>query len=107
VCKPPFTAARCSDRDVPERYGVRSRFASIEDLAEPERLFTPATKLLWFESPINPTLRCVDIAWLAAACRAGAVGHRQHVREPVINSRSLGVDLVMHSATKYLNGLAT
>jgi cystathionine beta-lyase/cystathionine gamma-synthase len=90
-----------------ERYGVRSRFASIEELAAPERLFTPATKLLWFESPINPTLRCVDIDRVAAACNTHhVVSAIDNTFASPVNQQplALGVDLVMHSATKYLNG---
>ena len=66
------------------RFGVTARFASLEELAEPDRLIGPKTKVVWFESPINPTLRCVDIARVAAACRAQGVMSvdRQHVREP-------------------------
>jgi len=90
-----------------ERGGIRSRFASLEELAKPESLFTPATKLLWFESPINPTLRCVDIRKLADACRArGVLSAIDNTFASPVNQQplALGVDLVMHSATKYLNG---
>ena len=90
-----------------ERYGVRSRFASLEELAEPERLIQPATKVIWFESPINPTLRCVDIRRIAEACRArGVVAAIDNTFASPVNQQpiALGVDLVMHSATKYLNG---
>lgn len=90
-----------------ERLGVRARFASLEELAAPDGLFTPATKVLWFESPINPTLRCVDIKKVAAACRAhGVIGVIDNTFASPVNQQPLamGVDLVMHSATKYLNG---
>lgn len=93
--------------DLLTRFGVTPRFVSIEDLSAPERLFTPKTKVLWFESPINPTLRCVDVGKIAAACR------EHHVTSVLDNTfaspinqqpLALGVDLVMQSATKYLNG---
>jgi cystathionine beta-lyase/cystathionine gamma-synthase len=90
-----------------ERGGVRSRFASLEELARPDSLMTPATKLLWFESPINPTLRCVDIRKVAEACRArGVLSAIDNTFASPVNQQplALGVDLVMHSATKYLNG---
>jgi cystathionine beta-lyase/cystathionine gamma-synthase len=70
-------------------------------------VLSDATKLLWFESPINPTLRCVDIAQVAAACRArGVLSAIDNTFASPINQQplALGVDLVMHSATKYLNG---
>ena len=89
------------------RFGVKARFASLEALADPAPLLGPATKVLWFESPINPTLRCVDIARVASACRArGVVSVVDNTFASPVNQRplKLGADLVMHSATKYLNG---
>ena len=90
-----------------QRFGVTVRMASIEDLAEPERLFGPKTRVLWFESPINPTLRCIDIRRVADACRAsGVTSIIDSTFASPVNQQpiALGVDLVMHSATKYLNG---
>jgi len=49
------------------RFGVSARFVSLEQLARPESLCGSKTKVVWFESPINPTLRCVDVAAVAAA----------------------------------------
>jgi cystathionine beta-lyase/cystathionine gamma-synthase len=89
------------------RFGVGVRFASLEELAEPARFLGPQTKVVWFESPINPTLRCVDIGRVAHACRAaGVISILDNTFASPINQQplSLGVDLVMHSATKYLNG---
>jgi cystathionine beta-lyase/cystathionine gamma-synthase len=88
-------------------FGVVARFASLEELARPAALLGPQTRAVWFESPINPTLRCVDIASVAAACRAaGVVSIVDNTFASPINQQPLvlGVDLVMHSATKYLNG---
>ena len=93
--------------DLLVRFGIRPRFASIEELAGIDALFSDRTKLVWFESPINPTLRCVDIAAVAAACRArGVVSVIDNTFATPVNQRpvALGVDIVMHSATKYLNG---
>jgi cystathionine beta-lyase/cystathionine gamma-synthase len=93
--------------DLLTKFGITARFASIEELRYPDRLFSPATRLLWFESPINPTLRCVDIAAVASACRAhGVKSMIDNTFASPVNQQpiSLGVDLVMHSATKYLNG---
>jgi cystathionine beta-lyase/cystathionine gamma-synthase len=89
------------------RFGVKARFASLDDLADPAKILGPTTKVLWFESPINPTLRCVDIARVASACRAkGVVSVVDNTFASPVNQRplKLGADLVMHSATKYLNG---
>jgi cystathionine beta-lyase/cystathionine gamma-synthase len=88
-------------------FGVAARFASLEDLADVGRFFGPGTRVLWFESPINPTLRCVDISRVAAACRqAGVTSIIDNTFASPVNQKplALGIDLVMHSATKYLNG---
>jgi cystathionine beta-lyase/cystathionine gamma-synthase len=93
--------------DFLERFGVAARFASLEQLAAPECVIGPKTKVLWFESPINPTLRCVDIRKVVDACRARTVTCvMDNTFASPINQRpiDLGVPLVMHSATKYLNG---
>ncbi len=93
--------------DLLTRFGVQARFVTIEELAEPERVLTAATRLVWFESPINPTLRCLDIAKIAAACRArGVLSVIDNTFASPINQQplALGVDLAMQSATKYLNG---
>jgi len=93
--------------DLLSKFGVKPRFVSLQQLAQPESLISPATKLVWFESPINPTLRCVDIAAVARACRArGVLSVIDNTFASPINQQpiALGVDLVMHSATKYLNG---
>ena len=93
--------------DLLTRFGIQARFVTIEELAEPERVLTAATRLVWFESPINPTLRCLDIAKIAAACRArGVLSVIDNTFASPINQQplALGVDLAMQSATKYLNG---
>jgi cystathionine beta-lyase/cystathionine gamma-synthase len=93
--------------DLLPRFGIRSRFVSLDELREPARMLTPATRMVWFESPINPTLRCVDVAAIAAACRAGGVTSViDNTFASPVNQQplTLGVDLVMESATKYLNG---
>jgi cystathionine beta-lyase/cystathionine gamma-synthase len=89
------------------RLGVAVRFERVDAFAAPEQVLTAKTRLVWFESPINPTLRCIDIAAVAGACRArGVTSVIDNTFASPINQQplALGVDLVMHSATKYLNG---
>jgi cystathionine beta-lyase/cystathionine gamma-synthase len=89
------------------KFGVSARFVTLAELAEIDRRLGPATKAVWFETPTNPTLRCVDVAAVAAACRArGVVSIVDNTFASPINQQPLrlGIDLVMHSATKYLNG---
>jgi cystathionine beta-lyase/cystathionine gamma-synthase len=93
--------------DLLPRFGIRARFASIEELREPAQVIGDKTKVVWFESPINPTLRCVDVAAIAAACRRkGVTSIIDNSFASPINQRpiELGVDIVMESVTKYLNG---
>ena len=88
-------------------FGIAPRFVSLEDLAEPERVIGDRTRAVWFESPINPTLRCVDIRRIAAACKArGVLSNIDNTFASPINQQplALGFDIAMQSATKYLNG---
>jgi methionine-gamma-lyase len=92
-------------RDVLSRFSVRLRPVAPEDLAK-EIAERPA-RLCVFESPTNPTLRIVDVAQVADACRkAHAVSVIDSTFGPPVLQRplELGADVVMHSATKYLNG---
>jgi cystathionine beta-lyase/cystathionine gamma-synthase len=93
--------------DVLARFGVSPRFVSLEQLATPDQVIGDRTRMVWFESPINPTLRCVDIARIAQACRArGVLSVIDNTFASPINQQplALGVDLAMQSVTKYLNG---
>jgi cystathionine beta-lyase/cystathionine gamma-synthase len=83
------------------------RFVTLEELQAPDRVIGERTKIVWFESPINPTLRCVDVRRIAEACRGrGVLSVIDNTFAGPINQQplALGVDLVMQSATKYLNG---
>ncbi len=89
------------------RFGVTARFVTPEQLTDLSPVLGPATRLVWFETPSNPTLRCVDIHRVAAACRkAGVVSVIDNTFASPVNQQpiALGVDLVMQSASKYLNG---
>jgi cystathionine beta-lyase/cystathionine gamma-synthase len=93
--------------DLLAKFDIRPRFVSLEELRRPEAVLSDTTRVLWFESPINPTLRCVDIAAVGAACRArGVVSVIDNTFASPVNQQplALGIDMVMHSATKYLNG---
>jgi cystathionine beta-lyase/cystathionine gamma-synthase len=86
---------------------VGVRFATLDEFAHPASLLSPRTRLCWVESPINPTLRCLDVARVAHACReAGVLSVVDNTFASPINQQplALGADLAMQSATKYLNG---
>jgi len=93
--------------DLFHKFGITARFVALDEFAGLDRIISSKTKLVWFESPINPTLRCVDIAAAARVCRnLGVTTVLDSTFASPINQQpiSLGIDLVMHSATKYLNG---
>ena len=93
--------------DLLTNFGVHVRFVSLDQLGRPDDVLSDRTRVLWFESPINPTLRCVDVARVARACRArGVLSVIDNTFASPINQQPLamGVDLAMQSATKYLNG---
>jgi cystathionine beta-lyase/cystathionine gamma-synthase len=93
--------------DLFKHYSIKARFVTLDELRQPERVIGDRTKVLWFESPINPTLRCVDIATIAAACRARSViSIIDNTFASPLNQQPLamGVDVVMESVTKYING---
>jgi cystathionine gamma-lyase len=93
---------------------VRKRSAGLEfsfvDLANEQALLAalkPNTKLIWIETPTNPTLRLVDIAKVAAIAQSRGiltVVDNTFATPWVQRPLELGADIVMHSATKYLNG---
>ena len=93
--------------DLLPRLGIAHRFISIEELADVGSVVGPKTRVVWFESPINPTLRCVDVRAIAAACKKAGVlaaidnTFASPINQPVL---SMGIDLSMQSCTKYLNG---
>jgi cystathionine beta-lyase/cystathionine gamma-synthase len=89
------------------RFAVSRRFVSLEELRTPATIIGAKTKIVWFESPINPTLRCVDIRAIADACRkAGVLSAIDNTFASPANQQplSMGIDLSMQSTTKYLNG---
>jgi len=89
------------------KFEITPRFVSLDELREPARVIGDRTRIVWFESPINPTLRCIDVEAVAKACRARQVmSVIDNTFASPINQRplALGVDLSMQSATKYLNG---
>lgn len=89
------------------KFGVVTRFVPLADIAAWEAAITPATRLFFVETPSNPLGELVDIAALSA------LAHRHDILVAVDNCfctpalqrpLALGADLVIHSATKYLDG---
>ena len=90
------------------RFGYRAELVDMTDLDAVEKAVRPgATQLVWIEAPGNPLWTVTDIAAVAEiARRAGAwVAVDSTAATPVFTQPlALGADIVMHSATKYLNG---
>jgi cystathionine gamma-synthase len=88
-------------------FGYRVDLVDMSDLAAVRAALKPDTKLIWIETPANPLWTITDIASVAEiAHAAGAVlGIDSTAATPVFTRPlALGADIVMHSATKYLNG---
>ncbi|WP_329811398.1 cystathionine gamma-synthase [Stenotrophomonas sp. SMYL8] len=87
--------------------GLDFSFVDLTDLAAFEASITSKTKMVWIETPTNPMLKIVDIAAVAAiAKRRGLIVVVDNTFASPMLQRplELGADLVLHSATKYLNG---
>lgn len=94
-------------RQVLESFGVHVSFVDTSQLAVVQRALTPRTRLVFVESPANPTLKLTDIAGVAAiARRAGALLAVDNtfltpVLQPVLD---MGADISVLSTTKYIEG---
>ncbi len=89
------------------RTGIDYEFLDCRDAAAVERAFTPATKMLWLETPSNPMLMVLDIPRLSslAKARGAAVVVDNTFATPCLQRPlGMGADLVVHSTTKYLGG---
>ena len=91
------------------KFGVKVTLVDMSDAENVNKALTPKTKVVYFETPCNPTLKLVDIQ---------AVAEAAHTYNPAIQvvtdntfcspylqrPLELGADIVVHSATKYING---
>lgn len=92
---------------VMNRSGVTVSLADATDLDTVAAAITPATKMIWIESPGNPRLSITDIAAVSKLAREKGilVGVDSTFATPALTRPlELGADIVMHSATKYLGG---
>ena len=87
--------------------GLDFAYVDLSDVAAIEAAITPRTRMLWVETPTNPLMKLADIAALSAVARAHGLllivdntFATPFCQQPL----GLGADVVMHSATKYLNG---
>lgn len=90
-----------------QKFGITVHYVDTTDVENVIDYITPKTKLVWLESPTNPTLKISDIKKIAA------IAHAQNAWVVVDNTFAspiaqqpleLGADIVVHSGTKYLGG---
>lgn len=87
--------------------GLKVDYADFTDLAAVEAAILPETRLLWVETPTNPLLKVVDLEAVASlAKRRGllTVVDNTFCSPFIQRPLELGIDIVVHSTTKYLNG---
>ncbi|MDB5421845.1 MAG: cystathionine beta-lyase, partial [Brevundimonas sp.] len=87
--------------------GLDFAYVDLSDIAAVEAAITDKTKMLWVETPTNPLMKIADIAALSKVAKAHGLllivdntFATPYCQQPL----ALGADVVMHSATKYLNG---
>ena len=90
------------------QFGVEVKFVDFADLKLVEEAVNEKTAVVYLETPCNPTLKCIDIAEVAKIAHAKSSARvivdntfaTPYIQRPL----ELGADVVVHSATKYLNG---
>lgn len=92
---------------VVSRYGIDVQFVNMCDLSAVARAIRPQTKAMWIETPTNPLMTVLDLKGLAAVAGEHGVVTicdntflSPYFQKPL----DLGIDVVMHSTTKYING---
>lgn len=87
--------------------GLSITYVDATDIAAVRAALTPETQLIWLETPSNPLLKVADLAAIGALGKERGVltlvdstFASPHIQRPL----GLGIDIVLHSATKYLNG---
>jgi cystathionine beta-lyase/cystathionine gamma-synthase len=94
-------------KEILEPFNIKFTFTDFTDLSLIQKAFLPATKMVWIETPTNPTLKIFDIAAISE------ISHKMNAIVVVDNTflspyfqkpLLLGADIVVHSTTKYING---
>ncbi|MGH8496537.1 MAG: cystathionine gamma-synthase [Gammaproteobacteria bacterium] len=87
--------------------GLEFTFADLSDRAALEKALRPQTRMIWIETPTNPLLKIVDLRMVAEVARGKnilTVVDNTFATPYAQRPLELGCDIVMHSATKFLNG---
>lgn len=87
--------------------GINFSMVDFNDLANIKKAITPKTRLVWLETPTNPTLTITDIKAVSAITREAKLTlcvDNTFCSPAIQNPLDLGADIVVHSVTKYING---
>ena len=90
-----------------QKFGIAINYVDATNAENVFHAVTPKTKLIWIETPTNPTLKISDIAAIAKIAKANGCllcVDNTFASPALQNPLSLGADIVVHSATKYLGG---
>lgn len=95
-------------KNMAPRYGIRTTFVDITKLDQIEKAITPKTKLVYCESMSNPMLEVTDLPAVSWICK------KHHLKlvvdntftPMIISPANLGADVVIHSLTKFINGMS-
>ena len=90
-----------------EPMGIKFHFVSMQDASNIKNFINANTKMLWVETPTNPTMQIIDIKACAAIAKESKlilVVDNTFASPYLQNPLDLGADIVMHSVTKYLGG---
>lgn len=90
-----------------EPLGLKFHFIDMSNAGNITAALSPATKMIWLETPTNPLIRIIDInacAAIAKKANAMLVVDNTFASPYLQNPLDLGADVVMHSATKYIGG---
>lgn len=89
------------------KMGITASFVDLEDLEEVKKAFKPNTKLVWIETPTNPTMKIIDVRAVSTIARERnclSVVDNTFMSSYFQRPITLGADMTFHSATKYMNG---
>jgi len=92
---------------VHERYGLKFHFTGMQSADDIKGLINENTKMIWVETPTNPTMNIIDIEAFAKVAKEHGlilVADNTFASPYLQNPLDLGADIVMHSVTKYIGG---
>jgi cystathionine gamma-lyase len=90
-----------------ESYGIQFNFVDTTSIPSIEKALRPSTKMIFVETPTNPTMKITDLAAVAAFARSHrllSIADNTFASPVLQRPLDLGIDIAVHSTTKYLNG---